>query len=186
MGTMNDPTVTSPTDEGVVFRLDPDLTLHRMIEGVTIPNSIGWSADDKTMFFTDTPTKTISAFDYDSATGNISNRRPYFRLEGEQEDAAPDGFAIDVEGCLWTAVYGAGKVLRISPDGKVIGEVSLPTRCVSCPRFFSEDLIITSAVEEDPKAYPDSSKYGGSVFRVHVGVAGMPINKWHRGSTSQK
>ena len=114
-----------------MFRLDPDLTLHRMIESATIPNSIGWSADDKTMFLTDTPTKTISAVDYHSAAGNISNRRLYFRLEGEQEDAAPDGFAIDVEGCLWTAVYGAGKVLRVSPDGKVIGEVSLPTRCIS-------------------------------------------------------
>lgn len=123
---MNDPTVTSFTGEGVVFRLDPDLKLCRMIEGVTIPNSIGWSADDKTMFFTDTPTKPISKFDYEAATGNISNRRPYFRYEGE--DGAPDGFAIDAEGCLWTAVYGAGKVLRLSPEGKIIGEIPLPTR----------------------------------------------------------
>lgn len=175
---MNDPTVTSPSDEGVVFRLDPDLELHRMIEGVTIPNSIGWSADDKAMFFTDTPTKTISKFDYDAATGNISNRRAYFRYEGEE--GAPDGFAIDVEGCIWTAIYGAGKVLRISPQGQVIGEISLPTRCVSCPRFVGEDLIMTTAVEEDPKAKPESSRYGGSVFRLGVGVSGMPINKWQR------
>jgi len=177
-GTMNDPTVISPSDEGVVFRLDPDLKLHRMIEGVTIPNSIGWSADDKAMFFTDTPTKTIAKFDYDAATGNISNRRPYFRYQGE--DGAPDGFAIDVEGCFWTAIYGAGKVLRISPEGKIIGEISLPTLCVSCPRFVREDLIITSAVEGDPKAHPESNRYGGSVFRVSVGVSGMPINKWRR------
>jgi len=177
-GAMNDPTVTSPSDEGVVFRLDPDLELHRMIEGVTIPNSIGWSADDKAMFFTDTPTKTISKFDYDAATGNISNRRAYFRYEGEE--GAPDGFAIDVEGCIWTAIYGAGKVLRISPQGQVIGEISLPTRCVSCPRFVGEDLIMTTAVEEDPKAKPESSRYGGSVFRLGVGVSGMPINKWQR------
>lgn len=73
---MNDPTVTSPSDEGVVFRLDPDLELHRMIEGVTIPNSIGWSADDKAMFFTDTPSKTISKFDYDAATGTSPTEEP--------------------------------------------------------------------------------------------------------------
>ncbi|MCJ1243912.1 hypothetical protein MMC30_001109 [Trapelia coarctata] len=108
-GAMNDPAVAISSDEGVVFRLDPDLKLHRMIEGATIPNSIGWSADNRTMFFTDTPTKTISKFDYDAATGNISNRRAYFRYEGEGEDGAPDGFAIDVEGCLWTAIYGAAE-----------------------------------------------------------------------------
>jgi len=177
-GAMNDPTVTSPTAEGVVFRLDPDLELHRMIENVTIPNSIGWSADDKTMFFTDTPTKAIAKFDYDAPTGSISNRRVYFRLENEQEDAVPDGFAIDEEGCLWTAVYGAGKVLRVSPNGKVIGEILLPTRCVTCPCFVGTDLVITSAAEEDPDAYRESSRYGGSVFRVCVGVRGMKVNKW--------
>ncbi|MCJ1436120.1 hypothetical protein MMC27_005498 [Xylographa pallens] len=180
VGTMNDPTITDPTDVGVVFRLDPDMTLHRMIEKVTIPNSIGWSEDDKTMFFTDSPTKTISKFDYDAATGSISNRQPYFTYEGDEEGAAPDGFAIDVQGCLWTAVYGTGKVLRVSPEGKLIGEIKLPTRCVTCPRFAGEDLIITSAVEEDPKAHPESAKYGGSVFKVNVGVQGMPIRKWKR------
>jgi len=180
VGTMNDPTVTDPTDVGVVFRLDPDMTLHRMIEKVTIPNSIGWSEDDKTMFFTDSPTKTISMFDYDATTGNISNRRPYFKYEGDEEGAAPDGFALDTQGCLWTAVYGTGKVLRISPEGKLIGEIKLPTRCVTCPRFAGEDLFITSAVEEDPKAHPESAKYGGSLFRVNVGVQGMPIRKWSR------
>ncbi|MCJ1471750.1 hypothetical protein MMC13_000390 [Lambiella insularis] len=180
VGTMCDPTVTDPTDVGVVFRLDPDMTLHRMIEQVTIPNSIGWSEDDKTMFFTDSPTKTISKFDYDAATGDISNRRAYFEYSGDEEDAAPDGFAIDTQGCLWTAVFGAGKVLRISPEGKVIGEVLLPTRCISCPRFAGEDLIITSAVEEDPTTYAESAKFGGSVFRINVGVSGMPIRKWRR------
>ncbi|MCJ1282095.1 hypothetical protein MMC26_001418 [Xylographa opegraphella] len=180
VGTMNDPAITDPTDVGVVFRLDPDLTLHRMIEKVTIPNSIGWSADDTTMFFTDSPTKTISRFDYDAASGSISNRRPYFTYEGDEEGAAPDGFALDVEGCLWTAVYGTGKVLRVSPEGKLIGEIRLPTRCVTCPRFAGEDLFITSAAEEDPKAHPESAKYGGSVFQVHVGVQGMPIRKWKR------
>ena len=180
VGTMNDSRVTPPTDEGVVFRLDPDMTLHRMIEKVTIPNSIGWSADDTTMFFTDSPTKTIFQFDYDAASGNISNRRPYFTYEGDEEGAVPDGFAIDRQGCLWTAIYGAGKVVRVSPEGRAIGEISLPTRCTTCPRFVGEDLIITSAEEEDPQAHPDSARYGGSVFKVHVGVTGQPVGKWRR------
>jgi len=75
-------------------------------------------------------------------------------------------------------VYGAGKVLRVSPNGKVIGEILLPTRCVTCPCFVGTDLVITSAAEEDPDAYRESSRYGGSVFRVCVGVRGMKVNKW--------
>ena len=55
-GMMNDPKVQEPTDEGVLFRLDPDMTLHRMIEKVTIPNGMGWNADDNVMYFTDSPT----------------------------------------------------------------------------------------------------------------------------------
>ena len=180
LGAMCDPKVTGPSDEGVVFRLDPDMKLHRVIENVTIPNGIGWSADDKTMYFTDSPTKTIFKFDYDSVTGHVSNRRPHFILEDAADDAVPDGFAMDVDGCIWTAVFGAGKVLRISAEGKVTGEISLPTRCISCPRFAGEDLFITSAEEEDPDSYPESVKYAGSVFRVHVGVEGSPIHKFKR------
>jgi len=59
---------------GVVFRLDPDLSLHRMIENTIIPNGIGWSNDNKTLFLTDSPTKNLYAYDYDIETGNISNK----------------------------------------------------------------------------------------------------------------
>ena len=178
-GAMNDPKVKAPTDEGVLFRLDPDLKLHRVIEKVTIPNGIGWSADDKTMFFTDSPTGNIFKFDYDAATGDISNRRVFFHAD-EENGGVPDGFALDADGYLWTAVFGAGKVLRISPEGKIVGEILLPTRCITCPGFAGEDLFITSAEEEEPKKYPESTKYAGSLFKVHVGVEGSPIHKFRR------
>ncbi len=62
-GTMNDPKVKAPpTDEGVLFRLDPDMTLHRMVENVSIPNGICFSPDEKTMYFIDSPTNNGNAF----------------------------------------------------------------------------------------------------------------------------
>ncbi|MCJ1351529.1 MAG: hypothetical protein MMC33_001513 [Icmadophila ericetorum] len=176
-GAMNDPMSTDVTDEAVLFRLDPNMSLHRILEKLTIPNGLGWSSDDKSMFFTDSPTKSIFKFDYDAETGKISNRKEFFRLVGEAPGAAPDGLAIDVDGCVWTAIYGGGKVLRISPDGQVIGQVSLPTRCVTCPAFVGELLFVTSAEEEDPDAYPDSAKFAGSLFRVHVGVQGQKLRR---------
>ncbi|KAL9016153.1 MAG: hypothetical protein Q9185_006485 [Variospora sp. 1 TL-2023] len=179
LGTMNDPKVQDPTDEGVLFRLDPDLSLHRMIERASIPNGVGWTLDNKKMYFIDSPTRNIFVFDFDLASGAISNRQVFFHL-ADDELGVPDGFAMDSAGNLWTAVCGGGKVLKLSPEGKVIGEITLPTRMISCPGFAGEDLFITSAAEEEPEKYPESVQYGGSLFRVHVGVSGKPQNRFRR------
>ena len=73
-----------------------------------------------------------------------------------------------------------GKVLRVSPEAKVVGEISLLyARMITCPAFVDENLFITSAEEEDKK-YPDSVRYGGSLFKVHVGVRGMPVHVFRR------
>ncbi|KAJ9644043.1 rRNA-processing protein cgr1 [Coniosporium tulheliwenetii] len=176
VSTMNDPLVTEPVDEGVLFRLDSDMTLHRMVEGLSTPNGITWSPDDKTMYFADGPTKNIFAFDYDAATGNISNKRVFFRVE--DEGAVPDGHCIDEEGYMWTAVFGAGKVVRISPEGKAVAEIKLPTRSISCPAFAGEDLFITSAEEEEPDKYPESAKLQGSLFKCSVGIKGRKLYRF--------
>lgn len=174
LGAMNDPKVKEPVDEGVLFRLDLDGTLHRMLEKVSIPNGISWNLKDDTMFFTDSPTQNVYAFDFDSATGNISNQRVFFHLE---DDAHPDGHAMDVDGNIWHACWGGSKVIKISPEGQVIGEISLPTRNITCPAFVGTELFITSAADEDPEKHPESAKYGGNVFRVDVGVQGRVKNK---------
>ncbi|CAI7564173.1 unnamed protein product [Penicillium pancosmium] len=175
-GAMNDPKVKKPSPEGVLFRLDPDLSLHRMLAPVTIPNGIGWNHADDTMYLTDSPTGQIFAFDFDAATGAISNRRVHFDIG---ESLEPDGFAIDVEGCIWTAIYGGGKVLRVSTEGKVIGQIDLPTRNPTCPAFVGTELFITSAKDDhDDEKFPQSVRYGGRVFKVDVGVRGKAKNEF--------
>ena len=177
-GTMNDPKVQPDLkDEGVLLRLDPDLSLHRMIEKVTIPNGMGFSADGRTMYFIDSPTGNVFKYKYDRKTGDISDRQIFYHVEGE---GVPDGLATDSTGCLWIAVCGGGKVLKVSPEGRLLGEISLPTRMISCPAFAGEDLFITSAEEEEPEKYPESVKFGGSLFRVHVGVGALPLHKFSR------
>ncbi|KAI9931029.1 hypothetical protein MW887_010684 [Aspergillus wentii] len=173
-GAMNDNKFVQPGPVGTIFRLDPDLKLYRMVEQVTIPNGIGWSPNDDTMYLTDSPTAKIYAFDFDASTGAISNRRVHFDLAEPQE---PDGFAIDTEGCIWSAIYGGGRVIRISPEGKVIGVVSVPTRNPTCPAFVGTELFITTAKDDtNDEALPESIRYGGRLFRVDVGVRGQPKN----------
>lgn len=175
-GAMNDPKVKSPGPEGMLFRLDPDLSVHVVLAPVSIPNGIGWNQADDTMYFTDSPTGKIFAFDYKAATGAISNQRVFYDLG---EPLEPDGFAIDVDGCVWSAIYGGGKVIRISAAGVLIGQIDLPTRNPTCPAFVGEELWITSAKDErDDERFPNSVRYGGCIFRVNVGVRGKQKNEF--------
>jgi sugar lactone lactonase YvrE len=175
VGTMNDPLVKEPSDEGVLFRLDTDGTLHRVIEkGPVIPNSISWNEKNDTMFLSDSPENNLLAFDFDAATGNISNKRVFFH---NQESSYIDGHVRDVEDYIWHACYGGSKVIRISPEGKVVAEISFPTRNITCPVFVGTALYVTSAEEEDPEKYPESAKFAGNLFRVDVGIKGRPRSK---------
>jgi sugar lactone lactonase YvrE len=112
----------------VLFRLDLDGTLRRVEEGMTIPNGMSWSQDDKSLYLADTKDCAIYKYDYDAETGFISNKRVFYKTE---EGTGPDGHAQDAEGNIWTAVWGAWKAVRISPEGEVTAEVKLPTRCIT-------------------------------------------------------
>ncbi|KKY23591.1 putative calcium homeostasis protein [Phaeomoniella chlamydospora] len=177
VGAFNDPKYIEPQEgAAVMFRFDPDGSIHRMWDNLSIPNGFQWSADDKTMYMTDGPAKCIWQWDFEIETGKISNQRPFFKREEGPGDM--DGSAMDEEGCIWNAVFGGGRVLRIAKDGsKVIGEVKLPTKNITCPFFAGTELIITSAVD-DSKDDPISDRYGGSVFRIDVGVKGRPRNTY--------
>ena len=96
----------------------------------------------------------------------------------------PDGFQIDEHGDLWSAVWGAGMVIRIEDLGDervVTGVVRLPAACTSCPRFVGEEgkMVVTSASEKED--YPEDEaegRYPGRVFLVDVGVKGGGVWKF--------
>lgn len=165
----DDPEISEPTDEGVVFRLDTDGSLETVYEKIVIPNGITWNAKDNMMHLTDTTIGKIWAFAYNAESGRISDKKLFYQHEGAGN---PDGHTIDVDGNLWQSLYGGSKVLRIDPDGNVTGEVLLPTRNVTCSVFAGTDLFITTAADEDPEKYPESAKFAGNLFKVNVGVRG--------------
>ncbi|KAG8416433.1 hypothetical protein J3458_007019 [Metarhizium acridum] len=159
--------------EGSLFRFSKD-GKEEVVKGLTIPNSIGWSPDNKTMYYTHSKARQIFALDYDTVSGAVSNHRLFYKHPTSGE---PDGFRIDVDGNLWTAVYGESKVLKINPEGKVVGQVTLPTRNITCVQFVGTELIITSAADEDGED-KTSRDYGGALFRVDVGTTGLKLFKF--------
>ena len=132
------------------------------------------------MYFTDSLRYTIWKYDFDAATGNISNKRAFATIDHfeHQFKAEPDGLAVDVEGHIWSALWGASRVVRFSPAGDLVGEVHLPALRVSCPAFGGKDMdelfITTAALEEDDLEGRTKYVENGSVFRIKVGIKGLP------------
>lgn len=153
-----------------MYRFDSN-TKEEILKDLTIPNSVGWSPDGKTLYFTHTTDSEVLALDYSPATGDVANKRVFYKHQGS---GGPDGFRVDVEGNLWHAVYGESRVLKISPEGQLVGQINLPTRNITCVQFAGTELVITTASDED-SGDQVSQSLGGAVFRVDVGVEGLDL-----------
>ncbi|RKU48021.1 hypothetical protein DL546_007188 [Coniochaeta pulveracea] len=170
LGTMTDFPAGDPQAEGALFRFDLGKRVGDLKTNLTIPNSIGWSPDGRTMYFTHTTTQQVLAWDYDPKTGEHSNERVFYQHHGP---GSPDGFRVDVDGNIWHAFYGGACVLKISPEGKLMGKINLPTKNVTCPEFVGTELWITTAADDQGEE-EESRKYGGGLFKVDVGTRGLP------------
>lgn len=94
-------------------------------------------------------------------------------------DGDPDGFKMDADGYIWQAIYGEARVLRISPEGKVVGQIDYPAKCITCPVFVGTELWVTSAGGGETEA--EAGQYAGGVFKVDVGIGGLKDFKFKLG-----
>jgi sugar lactone lactonase YvrE len=162
---------------GALYRLDADRNVTTVLENVTISNGLGWSPDDATMYYIDSSTNRIDAFDYDTETGKIRNRRRL--IEVPQEQGMPDGMTVDAEGFLWVALWGGCSVRRYAPDGTPDLVVELPASQITCPTFGGKDLselYVTSATQGLLEEELQEQPYAGALFCCRPGVAGMPAH----------
>jgi sugar lactone lactonase YvrE len=158
---------------GTLVRIDPDRTVTERLGGLAIPNGLDWSPDGRTMYFLDSAWGEVRAFPYDAATGDMGEGRSLARLDGG--GAVPDGLTVDAEGCLWVALWDGAAVVRVAPDGSVLGRVTLPVARVTSCAFGGtalDDLYITTAREPLDAENDDRQPRGGSLFRCRPGVAG--------------
>ena len=168
------------SDQGSVYRMDTDHSVHRMIGDIGISNGIIWSLDARTMYYTDSLDFAIRAYDYDSATGGIDNERVIIDIPKAMGFA--DGFTIDEEGMLWVAHYGAGRVRRWNPDtATVLAEIDLPAAGVTACAFGGpglDQLFITSASLRLSDAEKAQQPHAGGLFVAEVGVRGLAADKY--------
>ncbi|WP_284642897.1 SMP-30/gluconolactonase/LRE family protein [Paenibacillus silviterrae] len=159
---------------GSLYCLEPDGTLHKKISGVTTSNGMGWSPDDRIMYYIDSPTRKVSAFDFELSTGVISNGRTLFTIpEGE---GFPDGMTVDAEGMLWVAQWDGWQVSRWNPaTGERIGQIRLPVARVTSCTFGGDnddELYITTARIGLSEQELAEQPHAGGLFRIRPGVKG--------------
>lgn len=157
-----------------VIRVDADLRVTELFDGISCANSISFSPDGQTMYFADTPDGEIIAFDYDTDTGVATNRRNHFSFLGEP--GIPDGSCVDEEGGLWNAEWEGSRVIRILPNGQIDRVIELPVSKPTCCAFGGEDLktlfITTSRLMSDDDMLLREPCSGG-LFAVKPGVRGV-------------
>jgi sugar lactone lactonase YvrE len=157
---------------GSLYRLEADGEVVKALSGVTISNGLGWSPDGRTMYYTDTATGGVDAFDFDEPTGQINGRRRLIDIPPGR--GLPDGLAVDEKGCLWVALYDGAALCRYRPDGTLCTTIGFPVSLVTSCAFGGpdlRDLYVTTAADRHP-----GEPLAGAVFRCRPGVAGLPCH----------
>ncbi len=165
---------------GGFYRLNADLTLERLpLPPAAIANSICFSPDGGTMYFTDSQDGAIRCCDYDPLTGAQGEPRVF--VAADVVPGEPDGAAIDAQGCLWSARWGASQVVRFTPDGKVDRAVPLAAPQPSCVAFGGaqlDTLYATTARKDMDDTQLAAAPHSGGLFQQPLDVQGLPESRF--------
>lgn len=174
-GTMAQPGAKGdPAKLGALYRLDPDGLHHRLDRGFACPNGMALTPDGRIMLFVSTTDGVVYAYDYDPADGAMTHRRVHLKLD-EPAGSAPDGMLLDADGCLWSARWGGGCLMRYDPAGQFMQRLDIPeAKNITSLTFGGDDLdvmYITTAGGQDPAK---NGANAGSLFEVILpGVRGV-------------
>lgn len=151
---------------GTLYCVQKDGSYHPVLKGLHISNGMAWSADHTVLYFIDSPTRKVQAFDFDFDSAQVAFNRDILLLNNET--GVPDGMCIDNNGNLWIAFYGGGRVVCFSPStGEKLEEIEVPainttSCCFGGPEM--NELFITTAQRDDPQ--------GGGLYKCSPGVSG--------------
>jgi L-arabinonolactonase len=166
-----------------LWRLDPDLSVTKVDDGIICSNGPCWSPDDETFYIADTFVDEFWAYDYDVGNGTVSKKRVF--ADTKDSRGVPDGSTIDAEGCLWNAELITGDLVRYDPDGRVERKIGMPVRNITSVMFGGDDLdeiYVTSMARVKHPAVHDrfdvdrKPQFGaGALFRISgLGIRGIP------------
>lgn len=167
---------------GTLYCLEGDVC-RTAFGGVTISNGLAWIGDEEFLYI-DTPTRRVDRVRV-ADDGRVASREVAFAIDPGL--GAPDGMAVDADGCLWIAMWGSGAMLRFSPAGEIIGRVAVTARQVSSCCFGGPDLrtlFVTTSQENYTARQSADEPDSGRLFAVDVEVPGRPADLYRTGATT--
>jgi L-arabinonolactonase len=162
------------TSAGSIFSLDASLKCTTLEPAIGCTNGPCFSPDNRTFYCSDSVSRTIAAYDYDLATGTVSNKRQFAASKGL--GGVPDGATVDAEGHLWSAIAGGGKLVCYNPDGTIARTVEVPVPIITSVMFGGDNLDVMYATSIGTKTLGmDPGPEGGRLFAIKgLGVKGKP------------
>ncbi len=159
---------------GRLYRLDAGQA-SVMDEGMVLSNGLGWSPDDRVMYFTDFKKSTIYAYDFDAGAGRVANRRAFAVFE--EGDGFPDGMTVDAQGHVWVAHWDGWCITRHDPDGAEVLRIPFPVPRPTSVAFGGDGLqtlFITSATMHLSDQQLAEAPLSGALFSLATYVSGLP------------
>jgi D-xylonolactonase len=163
---------------GTLYRLDTDGSLTAVESGLPIPNGMGFTPDRERMYFTETVEGKIYRYDYDEATGALTDREVF--VDASEETGNPDGMTVDADGDVWSAFWDGGRIAHYDPDGTERERVEFPAKKVSAVTFGGQEYdtaYVTTALgpgEGSAGTREEEGSGAGALFAVDLGVSGVP------------
>ena len=155
-----------------LYRLSPNLEVSKSFGPVTNSNGIVWSKDGASLYYIDTPRKSVLRFDY--ANGELKN--PVEVVTTKDLKSSPDGMAIDEDGNLWVAFCHGACVICYDPtSGTKVQQIDLPcleTTAVAFGGDGLDELYVTTGIHKS-----EIEEDAGRLFRISgLGVKGLPAH----------
>ncbi len=172
-GTMDD---NQPSTAGAVYSLDADWSWRRVLDGISITNTLVCDPAGALLYVADSMAGRIDAFPIDAATGTLGGATPFATVGGD--GTGPDGSAVDAEGYVWTAIWGGSRLERRAPDGTVERTIALPVKQPTSCAFGGpglKTLYITSARQNLSPEALERQPLAGSLLAFEPGVAGLAL-----------
>jgi sugar lactone lactonase YvrE len=167
-----DQSAPAATGAGSLYRTDPDGSVHRVLDGLTIPNGPAFGADGTVLYLAESTAGVIHRAAVDPATGELGELVEFARVER----GSPDGMTVDAEGCLWSAVHGGGCLHRYRSDGTLLETLRLPAAQPTSVCLTADGpgrpvrAVVTTAAEGLDRPGPAD----GAVLVAAVAVPGRP------------
>lgn len=166
-------------NKGKLFRLNSDHSWNVLEENIHITNGMGWNPEKDTFFMIDTNRNAVFAYDYEIATGDISNKRTHIQFADTE---FPDGMTIDIDGGFWIALWGGGALIHFDKKGNKIEEIQMPVSHPTSCCFGGPDLktliITTSKVALSEKEQLENP-LAGSLFKIETNTVGQIQARYH-------